>query len=111
MTSGAESQAYGLLETSFLQLEQHSKISTRADLANFEAVQIVRNLARKHGSSALAQLAARMSDAMGSGARTGEDPFAKVKGLIRDMIEKLQAEAGADASLKAYCDQENAESE
>merc|ERR1719323_2939386 len=109
MTSGAESLSYGLNQISFAQLAR-SKISTRADLANFEAVQIVRDLARKHGSNALAQLAARMANAMSSSVRAGEDPFAKVKGLIRDMIEKLEAEAGADASLKAYCDQEHAES-
>merc|ERR1719199_740087 len=39
------------------------------------------------------------------------DPFAKVKGLIADMIEKLLAEAEADATEKAYCDKEMAETE
>jgi len=37
------------------------------------------------------------------------DIFGKVKGLIRDMIEKLEAEAEADATKKAYCDKELAE--
>merc|ERR550525_931002 len=110
MTGGAESLSYGLNQVSLLQVSKRSQLSSRADLANFEALQLVRDLARKHGSSALAQLAARMSTAMNSGARAGEDPFAKVKGLVREMIEKLEKEAGAEASLKAYCDQENGES-
>merc|ERR1711976_1061808 len=58
-------------------------------------------------SAALAQLASRMSAAAHSGAA---DPFGKVKGLIADMIEKLEAEADADATHKAYCDKEIAES-
>merc|ERR1719203_488517 len=34
------------------------------------------------------------------------DPFSKVKGLITDMIARLEAEAGQDATKKAYCDKE-----
>merc|ERR1712156_645813 len=39
----------------------------------------------------------------------GADPFAKVKGLISDMIESLEEAADADATEKAYCDKELAE--
>merc|ERR1719502_1953008 len=46
-----------------------------------------------------------MATAMRMGSGAG-DPFAKVKGLIMDMIEKLESEAGADAKHKAYCDKE-----
>ena len=35
--------------------------------------------------------------------------FAKVKGLISDVVAKLEAEAEADATEKALCDKELAE--
>mmetsp|Transcript_38085 Transcript_38085/g.59251 ORF Transcript_38085/g.59251 Transcript_38085/m.59251 type:complete len:675 (+) Transcript_38085:54-2078(+) len=97
-TGGAAEQTYGFSQTSFLQ------VSSGAD-----AVHFVRNLARKTQSSALAQLASRMSSAMRLSSASGDDPFAKVKGLITDMIATLEEEAEADASHKAYCDKETGE--
>merc|ERR1719183_216733 len=44
--------------------------------------------------------------AMKASAKTGQDPFAKIKGLISDMIARLESEAAADDSHKAYCDKE-----
>merc|ERR1719253_1842836 len=63
----------------------------------------------KQNSPALAQLASRMSSAMRLSSDSA-DPFAKVKGLISDMLEKLESDAAADANQKAYCDKEMAES-
>jgi hypothetical protein len=100
-TSGAQDISYSFVQVS---------MSTGTDLANFEAIRFVRDLAQKQKSTALAQLASRMVTAMRSGHKNG-DPFAKVKGLISDMIEKLLAEAEADATEKAYCDKEMAETE
>jgi len=94
-TSGAADQSYGFLQVSMLS-------------GNFEAVRFVRDLAQKHKSPALAQLASHMVAVMRSGQG---DVFAKVKGLIGDMIEKLLKEAEADATEKAYCDKEMAETE
>merc|ERR1719409_1036547 len=102
-TGGAAGQSY-----SFLQVER-AQVNSQADLAKFEAVRFVKDLARKTKSPALAQLASRMSSAMRLGAAAGEDPFAKVKGLIADMISTLEADAESDASQKAYCDKEMSE--
>merc|ERR1719353_1711884 len=106
-TGGAAGQSYGLNQVSFLQTER-SQMHSGADLAKAEAVRFVRDLARKTKAPALAQLASRMSSAIRLSA--GEaDPFAKVKGLITDMIATLEAEAEEDASQKAYCDKEMSE--
>jgi len=86
-------------------------MSSRADLANSEALSLVKKLARDHHSSALAQLASRMSVVMRYGGKNGDDPFAKVKGLISEMITKLEKEAEAEATEKAYCDEQMAKTE
>jgi len=99
-TAGAESQTY-----SFLQL------SSRADLANSEVITLVKKLARDHHSAALAQLASRIGVVMRYGGKNGDDPFTKVKGLISDMIAKLEKEAEAEATEKAYCDEQMAKTE
>merc|ERR1740130_623357 len=92
-TSGASEQSYSFVQTG---------MSSSADLAKFEAVRFVRDLAQKQRSSVLAQLASKMAVA---------GPFDKVKGLISSMIEKLLEEAQADATEKAYCDKEMTETE
>merc|ERR1719436_447387 len=91
-TGGANTITYGLSQVSFLQTG-----SSSTDVAR-----LVRDLAQKQHSSALALLASRIASVM----RTSDDPFAKVKGLIADMIVKLEADAEADATHKAYCDKE-----
>lgn len=95
-TQGASDQSY-----SFMQM------SSSLDLKNSEAVQFIKNLAKKNKAPALAQLASRIASAVRLG--NGADVFAKIKGMIGDMIEKLEEEQAAAAELKQWCDKEIAE--
>jgi len=107
-SSGAVSQTYSFIQVVSGAL---SRLETRADLANSEVVTMIRQLAKKHHSSALAQLASKIAAVAKFGAANGEDPFGKVKGLIRDMITKLEKEADSEATEKAYCDEQMAKTE
>jgi len=105
-TGAAASATYGFVQASFLQIRERRPDS----LAGSKATRLVRDMAREHGSAALAQLASRMVSAMRASDSESADPFGKVKGLIRDMIDRLEREANADAKQKAYCDKEMSES-
>mmetsp|Transcript_44764 Transcript_44764/g.96207 ORF Transcript_44764/g.96207 Transcript_44764/m.96207 type:complete len:703 (-) Transcript_44764:127-2235(-) len=98
---------------SFLQVAGSTKLTSSADLASFEVVHMLRDLARKEGSSALAQLAQRAAAALRLGGASGgrDGPFDKVKSLITDLISKLESEASADTSKKEYCDKELSETD
>merc|ERR1719329_1338271 len=96
-TAGAAGQSY-----SFMQ------IKSSTDLRQTEAVQFIKNLSKKQNAPALAQLASRIASAMKLS--NGEDVFAKIKGMIADMVEKLEQEAAEAAELKEWCDKEIAES-
>jgi len=97
-TAGAADLSYGFSQVSFFQ---------RSQSGGLKVVRFFRELSQKKHFPALAQLSMRMDAAI----RASEgDPFAKVKGLIEDMIETLEKEAEEDATEKAYCDKELAES-
>ncbi|CAK0823161.1 unnamed protein product, partial [Prorocentrum cordatum] len=106
-SSGAVGQTYSFVQ----EARAASRLRTRADLEGAELLQFVRRLAKREHSEALSQLGSRISALMQYGASAGEDPFVKVKSLIKDMIEKLQAEASAAATEKAYCDEQIAKTE
>ena len=70
---GAEKQTYGLDQMSFV---QRSRLSSSADLLQFEAVHIVQDLAKKKNSDALAQLSSQFAAAIRF---TAGDPFRESK--------------------------------
>merc|ERR1719235_1564574 len=72
---------------------------------------MVNKLSRDQHSAALAQLASRLSVVVKYGRRGGADVFGKIKGLISDMIVKLEKEAEEEATEKAYCDEQMAKTE
>merc|ERR1719316_6691 len=98
-TGGASDREY-----SFLQLDSFSTAhaGARAKQVKDRVVTMLEQLATKDGSNALSLLADRVQAA----SMMGEDPFAKIKGLIQEMIEKLEADAAKEASHKAFCDKE-----
>jgi chromosome segregation ATPase len=92
-------EATSLAQTdSFVQLASSTKGN--------KVVHILKKLANSQSSTALSQLASRVQSAIRLGSSAGEDPFAKVKELISDMLAKLTKEAEEDATQKAFCDKE-----
>jgi len=99
-SGGGVEQSY-----SFLQ------VTSRAQLKSSEVVAVIKKLAHDQHSSSLAQLASRIAAVAKYGSGSSDDPFAKIKGLITDMIGKLEKEAEEDATEKAYCDEEMGKTE
>merc|ERR1712232_1293631 len=81
MTGGAEKKAYSFLQEG---TEEDSAAS-----AGIKAVRMVKRLAKRSRSHALVQLASRLDATIRSSETSGADPFAKVKGLISEMIARL----------------------
>merc|ERR1719380_26538 len=98
MASGATEQTYSLL----LQVNSEK-------IPGSKAVSFVKSLAKKYSLKSFSQLASRMDSTLRLMSSSGEDPFAKVKGLISDMIERLVKEGEEAASHHAYCTKEISE--
>jgi len=105
-TGAAAARRYSFLQESSLGA---MKLSSTSDLVHLEVVTLVKKMAKTHHSAALAQLVSRIQAVVQYGSVSGEDIFGKVKGLIKDLITKLEQEAKDAASEKAYCDEQLAE--
>merc|ERR1719433_1583477 len=79
-------------KVSLLQTES----SKRRLVSRKEAVELLQQRARTLSSKTLSSLLDKMA----------ESPFAKVIGMVEDLIAKLKAEAAAEAAHKAWCDEQ-----
>jgi len=104
-TGGAASRAYD-----FLQQAEQTKAKSRSPDTGDRIVNMLQTLGKSSGDLALSQLALRVHAAVQLQTGEGADPFAKVKGMISEMIDKLVAQAAEEASHKAFCDKEMSES-
>jgi len=101
---GALGKAKEIMESkfSFLQtkVQVHSSSSLRQNEdRKVQALKIIHTIGKKLGSTVLISLSFRAL----------ADPFAKVKSMIEEMVEKLLAEAAEEADQKAFCDKEMGE--
>jgi len=102
-SGGAEKQTYGFDQESAESPD--SFIQAVSQSSTNKAMRLIRELAQTQHSAGLAQLASRMTAAV----RMSADPFGKVKSMINDMLKKLEGDESSEASQKAYCDKELAE--
>merc|ERR550532_1714090 len=92
-------------------IRTEARLRVSSQLSHNRVVSLVKRLAKEQRSTALAQLASRIAAVMEFGASAGEDPFVKVRGLISGLIAKLEQEAAAEATEKAYCDEQMTKTE
>jgi chromosome segregation ATPase len=71
-----------------------------SDDAKTRALRAIQQLGKRFHSTALVSLAYRAA----------ADPFAKVRGMVEDMIAKLMQDAAEEADKKAFCDEEMSKS-
>jgi len=81
---------------SFAQISSVDYKNTDRQVIIQKALALVEDKARHSGSAVLTSVVMRM--------RMAEDHFVKVRGLIKDLIAKLQADALAEADQKSVCD-------
>jgi len=102
----ALSSATAILQKKFASLLEagvHSTVRRAVsvnDAQKIKALRLIQQLGQRLHSTAMISLAYRAS----------ADPFAKVRGMVQDMIEKLMQEAAEAADQKAFCDEEQGKS-
>lgn len=97
--------AYSLAQVSMAQ--RHGGSAARVSAAiGHEVLGLVKRVAKEQQSAQLSQLASRISVLTQYRGMGGGDPFEKIRGLISQMLEKLQGELSEEAQQKEWCDDE-----
>jgi len=91
VSGAADKHLPGLMQTSLAQLRNSAVSPLQSRVAAF-----LKDRATKVNSPILSLMATKM----------GDDPFTKVKKMIKDMITKLMEEANEEAEHKGWCDTE-----
>lgn len=92
---------------SFLQLQRQGfKTVPESSAAATAAARAVRRLAVRADSPSLIELAGRLDYVAKSRFGSSADALNRVRGLIEEMIGRLQSEAHAEADHQAFCDKE-----
>merc|ERR1719182_911752 len=91
VSGAADKHLPGLMQTSLAQLRNSAVSPLQSRVAAF-----LKDRATKVNSPILSLVATK----------TGDDPFTKVKKMIKDMINKLMEEANEEAEHKGWCDTE-----
>jgi len=80
----------------FVQISEVKHDESRKDGLVKKVLELLRSRASKLGSTELTNIAMRM--------QVGEDHFVKVRTLIKDLIDRLQADAQSEKNQKQFCD-------
>ena len=80
------------------QVSSFNGVHLTVDLKVFDAETMMRRHTQNDHSAVLSQLASRLIADTRCGSGTGEDPFAKVKKVIMDLIDKLRSEVSSEAN-------------
>jgi len=90
-----------LLETTVARRVASKAVQSANSDGKTRALRLIEQLGRRLKSTALVSLSYRAA----------ADPFAKVRGMVEDMLAKLQQEAAEEATHQAFCNEEMSKTE